>query len=163
MDSSLPNYPPEAIRALRYLKSRALIFYSNLPSFIMASIGYRLQLGVWLCVFGFALAQDQSKYFGSKDETFHRCQVMDRVPCGDPGISGAGCEALNCCFDQQCYYPNEGSSAAFYASCWQALMPAFTWLMLPFLLQLLSTVSGMASSWLWYPELPPCLCLTLVQ
>ncbi|XP_061090630.1 zona pellucida sperm-binding protein 4-like [Conger conger] len=69
------------------------------------------QLGVWLCVLGFVLAQDQSKYFGSKgsDDLFHRCQVSDfaRVPCGDPDISGAGCEALSCCFDQQCYYANE--------------------------------------------------------
>ncbi|KAJ8282989.1 hypothetical protein COCON_G00055080 [Conger conger] len=34
------------------------------------------QLGVWLCVLGFVLAQDQSKYFGSKgsDDLFHRCQ-----------------------------------------------------------------------------------------
>ncbi|XP_061092634.1 zona pellucida sperm-binding protein 4-like isoform X2 [Conger conger] len=77
----------------------------------MACFGYRVQLGVWLCVLGFVLAQDQSKYFGSEgsDGAFDRCQVGDfaRVPCGDPDISGAGCEALNCCFDQQCYYANE--------------------------------------------------------
>ncbi|KAJ8353750.1 hypothetical protein SKAU_G00213170 [Synaphobranchus kaupii] len=52
---------------------------------------------------------DQSKYFGSKDDTFHRCQVGDfaRVPCGDTLITREDCEALNCCFDQQCYYANE--------------------------------------------------------
>ena len=108
MDSSLPNYPAETIRDLRYLKSRGLIICSDLLAFIMASF---VQLGVWVCILGFVLAQDQSKYFGSKDETFHRCQVggFARVPCGDPGITGADCEALNCCFDQQCYYANEGS------------------------------------------------------
>nr|BCD71173.1 egg envelope protein [Nettastoma parviceps] len=75
----------------------------------MASIRHSVQLGVWLCVLGFVLAQDQSKYFGSKDDSFHRCQVGDfaRVPCGDTGITSADCEALSCCFDQQCYYANE--------------------------------------------------------
>ncbi|XP_035251040.1 zona pellucida sperm-binding protein 4-like [Anguilla anguilla] len=74
----------------------------------MASI---VQLGVWLCVLGFVLAQDQDQYFGSKgsDATFHRCHVggFARVPCGDPAISSTDCEALNCCFEQQCYYANE--------------------------------------------------------
>ena len=76
----------------------------------MASVGHSVQLGVWLCILGLVLAQDQSKYFGSKDETFHRCEVAGfaRVPCGDPGITNTECEALNCCFDQQCYYANEG-------------------------------------------------------
>ncbi|KAJ8352704.1 hypothetical protein SKAU_G00241800 [Synaphobranchus kaupii] len=53
--------------------------------------------------------KDQTKYFGSKDDTFHRCQVGDfaRVQCGDLTITPEECEALNCCFDQQCYYANE--------------------------------------------------------
>ncbi|XP_026766387.3 zona pellucida sperm-binding protein 4 [Pangasianodon hypophthalmus] len=35
------------------------------------------------------------------------CQVQEfeRVPCGEPGIKAAQCNAINCCFDgQQCYY-----------------------------------------------------------
>ncbi|KAJ8395982.1 hypothetical protein AAFF_G00026900 [Aldrovandia affinis] len=38
------------------------------------------------------------------------CQVSDieRVQCGDTGIDGAGCEAINCCFDRaQCFYAKE--------------------------------------------------------
>ncbi|KAJ8397774.1 hypothetical protein AAFF_G00434630 [Aldrovandia affinis] len=38
------------------------------------------------------------------------CQVSDfeRVPCGDTGIDGADCEAINCCFDRaQCFYAKE--------------------------------------------------------
>ncbi|KAJ8357278.1 hypothetical protein SKAU_G00200720 [Synaphobranchus kaupii] len=41
-----------------------------------------------------------------------RCLVSDfeRLPCGDPDIDSAGCEAINCCFDQaQCYYAREVS------------------------------------------------------
>ncbi|KAF4086458.1 hypothetical protein AMELA_G00106630 [Ameiurus melas] len=36
-----------------------------------------------------------------------KCQVQDyeRVPCGEPVISGDQCTTINCCFDgQQCYY-----------------------------------------------------------
>ncbi|TTH99996.1 Zona pellucida sperm-binding protein 4 [Bagarius yarrelli] len=36
-----------------------------------------------------------------------KCQVQDyeRLPCGEPGIKAAECNAINCCFDgQQCYY-----------------------------------------------------------
>ncbi|KAL2087949.1 hypothetical protein ACEWY4_016777 [Coilia grayii] len=36
-----------------------------------------------------------------------RCQVeqLDRVECGEPDISAAECEAINCCFDgRQCFY-----------------------------------------------------------
>ncbi|KAF4086461.1 hypothetical protein AMELA_G00106680 [Ameiurus melas] len=36
-----------------------------------------------------------------------KCQVQDyeRVPCGEPGISGDRCTTINCCFDgQHCYY-----------------------------------------------------------
>ncbi|KAJ8358351.1 hypothetical protein AAFF_G00013380 [Aldrovandia affinis] len=54
----------------------------------------------------------QDKYFKGQtgDTPFHRCQVSDfeRVQCGDTGIDGAGCEAINCCFDQaQCFYAKE--------------------------------------------------------
>ncbi|KAJ8371868.1 hypothetical protein AAFF_G00299060 [Aldrovandia affinis] len=38
------------------------------------------------------------------------CQVSDfeRVQCGDTGIDGADCEAINCCFDRaQCFYAKE--------------------------------------------------------
>ncbi|XP_048860856.1 zona pellucida sperm-binding protein 4-like isoform X2 [Brienomyrus brachyistius] len=36
-----------------------------------------------------------------------KCQVYERVPCGDPAFGQAACEAINCCFDgQQCYYGN---------------------------------------------------------
>ena len=108
---TLPNYPADTIKVLRYLKSREGIPSTNLPSFIMGSFVQSVLFGVWLGVLGIVLAQDQSKYFGSKgSDTFHRCQVdaYSRVPCGHPAIGGAECEALNCCFDQQCYYANEG-------------------------------------------------------
>ncbi|KAJ8397766.1 hypothetical protein AAFF_G00434550 [Aldrovandia affinis] len=54
----------------------------------------------------------QDKYFKGQtgDTPFHRCQVSDfeRVPCGDTGIHGADCEAINSCFDQaQCFYAKE--------------------------------------------------------
>ncbi|XP_062873289.1 zona pellucida sperm-binding protein 4-like [Trichomycterus rosablanca] len=35
------------------------------------------------------------------------CNVVDaeKIPCGEPGVAAARCDALNCCFDgQQCYY-----------------------------------------------------------
>ncbi|XP_072556720.1 zona pellucida sperm-binding protein 4-like [Paramormyrops kingsleyae] len=39
--------------------------------------------------------------------TSAKCQVYERVPCGDPAFGKAACEAINCCFDgQQCYYGN---------------------------------------------------------
>ncbi|KAJ8255204.1 hypothetical protein GJAV_G00202240 [Gymnothorax javanicus] len=90
-------------------------------SAVSQSLGYSL-LGVAACVVllsTLALGvkcikpshmepKDQTKVFGPKD-TFDRCDVSAfvRVPCGDPGISSVECEALNCCFDQECYYPNE--------------------------------------------------------
>ncbi|KAJ8254936.1 hypothetical protein GJAV_G00199060, partial [Gymnothorax javanicus] len=80
-----------------------MVICSDLSSLIMAGI---VHFGVWLSAFSFALAQDQTKYFGPGD-TIDRCQVDSRVPCGDPAISRAECEALNCCFDQGCYYANE--------------------------------------------------------
>ncbi|XP_076158626.1 zona pellucida glycoprotein 2, like 2 [Alosa pseudoharengus] len=36
-----------------------------------------------------------------------RCQVeeLDRIPCGEPDVTDAECEAINCCFDgRQCFY-----------------------------------------------------------
>uniref|UniRef100_A0A3B3SSZ2 Zona pellucida sperm-binding protein 4 n=1 Tax=Paramormyrops kingsleyae TaxID=1676925 RepID=A0A3B3SSZ2_9TELE len=39
--------------------------------------------------------------------SYDECQVYEKVPCGDPAICKAACEAINCCFDgQQCYYGN---------------------------------------------------------
>ncbi|KAL1275038.1 hypothetical protein QQF64_027852 [Cirrhinus molitorella] len=40
-------------------------------------------------------------------EPLDKCAVADyeQVPCRQPGISGAECEAINCCFNgQQCFY-----------------------------------------------------------
>ncbi|XP_048063867.1 zona pellucida sperm-binding protein 4-like isoform X2 [Megalobrama amblycephala] len=40
-------------------------------------------------------------------EPLDKCAVADyeQIQCGPPGISGAECEAINCCFNgQQCYY-----------------------------------------------------------
>ncbi|XP_056608140.1 zona pellucida sperm-binding protein 4-like [Triplophysa dalaica] len=40
-------------------------------------------------------------------EPLDKCAVADyeQIQCGQPGISGAECEAINCCFNgQQCYY-----------------------------------------------------------
>ncbi|XP_048063863.1 zona pellucida sperm-binding protein 4-like [Megalobrama amblycephala] len=40
-------------------------------------------------------------------EPLDKCVVADyeQIQCGPPGISGAECEAINCCFNgQQCYY-----------------------------------------------------------
>ncbi|XP_056612865.1 zona pellucida sperm-binding protein 4-like [Triplophysa dalaica] len=42
-----------------------------------------------------------------QSETLDKCAVADyeQIQCGQPGISGAECEAINCCFNgQQCYY-----------------------------------------------------------
>ncbi|XP_073692681.1 zona pellucida sperm-binding protein 4-like [Garra rufa] len=42
-----------------------------------------------------------------KAEPVDKCAVADyeQIQCGQPGISGAECEAINCCFNgQQCYY-----------------------------------------------------------
>ncbi|KAJ8378477.1 hypothetical protein AAFF_G00239410 [Aldrovandia affinis] len=78
----------------------------------MEQLQHTVQSWVWLGVLGIALAQNQDMYFKGKtgDTPFDRCQVGDfeRVPCGDPAIDGADCEAINCCFDQaQCYYAKE--------------------------------------------------------
>ncbi|KAF4099978.1 hypothetical protein G5714_020104 [Onychostoma macrolepis] len=40
-------------------------------------------------------------------EPLDKCAVADyeQIQCGQPGISGAECDAMNCCFNgQQCYY-----------------------------------------------------------
>ncbi|XP_057210792.1 zona pellucida sperm-binding protein 4-like [Triplophysa rosa] len=42
-----------------------------------------------------------------QSEPLDKCTVADyeQIQCGQPGISGAECEAINCCFNgQQCYY-----------------------------------------------------------
>ncbi|XP_042634140.1 zona pellucida sperm-binding protein 4-like [Cyprinus carpio] len=43
----------------------------------------------------------------AKAEPLDKCAVADyeQIQCGQPGISSAECEAINCCFSgQQCYY-----------------------------------------------------------
>ncbi|XP_043076497.1 LOW QUALITY PROTEIN: zona pellucida sperm-binding protein 4-like [Puntigrus tetrazona] len=43
----------------------------------------------------------------AQTEPIDKCTVADydHIPCGQPGISGAECNAINCCFDgQQCFY-----------------------------------------------------------
>ncbi|XP_043075043.1 zona pellucida sperm-binding protein 4-like [Puntigrus tetrazona] len=43
----------------------------------------------------------------AQTEPIDKCTVADydQIPCGQPGISGAECTAINCCFDgQQCFY-----------------------------------------------------------
>ncbi|KAI7806723.1 ZP2 [Triplophysa rosa] len=42
-----------------------------------------------------------------QSEPLDKCAVADyeQIQCGQPGISGSECEAINCCFNgQQCYY-----------------------------------------------------------
>ncbi|XP_072557035.1 zona pellucida sperm-binding protein 4-like [Paramormyrops kingsleyae] len=60
---------------------------------------------VLLAVLAVSFAQNTAvKGFVS---TSAKCQVYERVPCGDPAFGKAACEAINCCFDgQQCYYGN---------------------------------------------------------
>ncbi|XP_039539758.1 zona pellucida sperm-binding protein 4-like isoform X2 [Pimephales promelas] len=51
--------------------------------------------------------QFQSKHPVVKAEPLDKCTVADyeQIQCGPPGISGAECAAINCCFNgQQCYY-----------------------------------------------------------
>ncbi|XP_072530479.1 zona pellucida sperm-binding protein 4-like [Salminus brasiliensis] len=43
----------------------------------------------------------------AQPEPYQICQVAehDKVPCGELGITGDNCQAIDCCFDgQQCYY-----------------------------------------------------------
>ncbi|KAK9957030.1 hypothetical protein ABG768_014728 [Culter alburnus] len=51
--------------------------------------------------------QFQPKQPVAQAEPLDKCAVADyeQIQCGPPGISGAECEAINCCFNgQQCYY-----------------------------------------------------------
>ncbi|XP_056090343.1 zona pellucida sperm-binding protein 4-like [Rhinichthys klamathensis goyatoka] len=51
--------------------------------------------------------QFQPKQPVAKAEPLDKCTVADyeQIQCGPPGISGAECAAINCCFNgQQCYY-----------------------------------------------------------
>ncbi|XP_039523296.1 zona pellucida sperm-binding protein 4-like isoform X3 [Pimephales promelas] len=51
--------------------------------------------------------QFQPKQPVGKAEPVDKCAVADyeQIQCGPPGISGAECAAINCCFNgQQCYY-----------------------------------------------------------
>ncbi|XP_077086401.1 zona pellucida sperm-binding protein 4-like [Siphateles boraxobius] len=51
--------------------------------------------------------QFQPKQPVAKAEPLDKCIVADyeQIQCGPPGISGAECAAINCCFNgQQCYY-----------------------------------------------------------
>jgi len=57
--------------------------------------------------------QFQSKHPAVKAEPLDKCTVADyeQIQCGPPGISGAECAAINCCFNgQQCYYGKAGKS-----------------------------------------------------
>uniref|UniRef100_A0A9J8CES0 P-type domain-containing protein n=1 Tax=Cyprinus carpio carpio TaxID=630221 RepID=A0A9J8CES0_CYPCA len=46
-------------------------------------------------------------------EPLDKCAVADyeQIQCGQPGISGAECEAINCCFNRQCYYARDSPPA----------------------------------------------------
>ncbi|XP_067243578.1 zona pellucida sperm-binding protein 4-like [Chanodichthys erythropterus] len=51
--------------------------------------------------------QFQPKQPVAQAEPLDKCAVADyeQIQCGPPGISGAECDAINCCFNgQQCYY-----------------------------------------------------------
>ncbi len=51
-------------------------------------------------------------------EPLDKCAVADyeQIQCGQPGISGAECEAINCCFNgQQCYYGRAGKCSQSYS------------------------------------------------
>ncbi|XP_056097018.1 zona pellucida sperm-binding protein 4-like [Rhinichthys klamathensis goyatoka] len=51
--------------------------------------------------------QFQPKQPVAQAEPLEKCTVADyeQIQCGPPGISGAECAAINCCFNgQQCYY-----------------------------------------------------------
>ncbi|XP_039523298.1 zona pellucida sperm-binding protein 4-like [Pimephales promelas] len=51
--------------------------------------------------------QFQPKQPVGKAEPVDKCAIADyeQIQCGPPGISGAECAAINCCFNgQQCYY-----------------------------------------------------------
>ncbi|XP_067282886.1 zona pellucida sperm-binding protein 4-like isoform X1 [Pseudorasbora parva] len=53
--------------------------------------------------------QFQPKQPVAQAEPLDKCTVADfeQIQCGPPGISGAECQAINCCFNgQQCFYGN---------------------------------------------------------
>jgi len=57
--------------------------------------------------------QFQPKQPVAHAEPLEKCTVADyeQIQCGPPGISGAECAAINCCFNgQQCYYGKAGKS-----------------------------------------------------
>ena len=57
--------------------------------------------------------QFQPKQPVAQAEALDKCTVADyeQIQCGPPGISGAECAAINCCFNgQQCYYGKAGKS-----------------------------------------------------
>jgi len=57
--------------------------------------------------------QFQAKQPVGKAEPLDKCTVADyeQIQCGPPGVSGAECAAINCCFNgQQCYYGKAGKS-----------------------------------------------------
>jgi len=57
--------------------------------------------------------QFQPKQPVAQTEPLDKCTVADyeQIQCGPPGISGAECAAINCCFNgQQCYYGKAGKS-----------------------------------------------------
>lgn len=97
-------------------------------------IFYLVVLCVWYCAVGHALPQlsnfpqkSQDSFFQQSEQQFpqqfppkqpvvqsdplDKCTVddSDQIQCGQPGISGAECQAINCCFNgQQCYYGKTG-------------------------------------------------------
>lgn len=65
----------------------------------------------------YSLAQSQQAVQWPGQQSFlsfevkQKCNVdgYEVVQCGEPGISPANCNAINCCFDrQQCYYGKAG-------------------------------------------------------
>ena len=52
-------------------------------------------------------------------EPFDKCVAVadsEQIQCGLPGISGAECEAINCCFNgQQCFYGRAGKCSQSYS------------------------------------------------
>ncbi|XP_056587772.1 zona pellucida sperm-binding protein 4-like [Triplophysa dalaica] len=93
-------------------------------------IGCLVAFCAWFCAFGHAVPQfgnfpqePQSPVFQQTEQQFSqkfplqkpvvqsepldKCAVADyeQIQCGQPAISGAECEAINCCFNGlQCYY-----------------------------------------------------------
>ncbi|XP_048835427.1 zona pellucida sperm-binding protein 4-like [Brienomyrus brachyistius] len=67
----------------------------------------QLWLHASVLLFVFAVSFAQKTAVKDAGASYDKCQVYEKVPCGDPAICKAACEAINCCFDgQQCYYGN---------------------------------------------------------